>query len=68
MSEPEYWQDLVDITSYSPSIYFERITFIGDSVMLGALTNVGNDGVEEAFLEGISTISEQVTVLSLIHI
>ena len=61
-SEPEYWQDLVDITSYSPSIYFERITFIGDSVMLGALTNVGNDGVEEAFLQGISTISEQVTV------
>ena len=62
MSEPEYWQDLVDITSYSPSIYFERITFIGDSVMLGALTNVANDGVEEAFLQGISTISEQVTV------
>ena len=30
--------------------------------MLGALTNVGNDGVEEAFLEGISAISEQVTV------
>ena len=62
MSEPEYWQDLVDITSYSPSVYFERITFIGDSVMLGALTNVANDGVEEAFLQGISTISEQVTV------
>ena len=61
-SEPEYWQDLLNITSYSPSIYFERITFIGDSVMLGALTNVGNDGVEEAFLLGISTISEQVTV------
>ena len=61
-SEPEYWQDLLNITSYSPSIYFERITFIGDSVMLGALTNVGNDGVEEAFLQGISTISEQVTV------
>ena len=62
VANPEVWQELMDITSYAVSIYFDRITFIGDSVMLGALTDVGNDGVEEAFRQDISTISDQVTV------
>ena len=62
VGNPEVWQELMNITSYAVSIHFDRITFIGDSVMLGALTDVGNDGVEEAFLQDISTISDQVTV------
>ncbi len=62
VANPEVWQELMNITSYAVSIYFDRITFIGDSVMLGALTDVGNDGVEEAFRQDISTISDQVTV------
>ena len=62
VANPEEWQELMNITSYTVSIYFDRITFIGDSVMLGALTDVGNDGVEEAFLQDISSISDQVTV------
>ena len=62
VGNPEVWQELMNITSYAVSIYFDRITFIGDSVMLGALTDVGNDGVEEVFLQDISTISDQVTV------
>ena len=62
VGNPEVWQELMNITSYAVSIYFDRITFIGDSVMLGALSDVGNDGVEEVFLQDISTISDQVTV------
>ena len=62
VGNPEVWQELMNITSYAVSIHFDRITFIGDSVMLGALTDVGNDGVEEVFLQDISTISDQVTV------
>ena len=61
-SNPELWAELIDITSYTVPIYYERITFIGDSVMLGAITNVGNEGVEEAFQADISTIAENVTV------
>tara|TARA_B100001778_G_scaffold187661_1_gene154524 strand:- start:686 stop:2794 length:2109 start_codon:yes stop_codon:yes gene_type:complete len=62
VANPEVWQELMNIPSYAVSIYFDHITFIGDSVMLGALTDVGNGGVEEAFLQDISTISDQVTV------
>jgi len=61
-ANPEDWQALMNITSYAVPISFDRITFIGDSVMLGALTDVGNDGVEEAFFKDISTISDQITV------
>jgi hypothetical protein len=62
IDNPSLWQDLENITTYTVPIYFDRITFIGDSVMLGALTNVGNDGVEETFREDIATISSQATV------
>ena len=62
IDNPSLWQDLENITTYTVPIYFDRITFIGDSVMLGALTNVGNEGVEEAFREDIATISNKVTV------
>ena len=62
IGSPDIWRDLENIVTYTVPIYFDRITFIGDSVMLGALTDIGNDGVEEAFLQDISTIAEQVTV------
>jgi hypothetical protein len=62
IDNPSRWQDLKNIVTYTIPIYFHRITFIGDSVMLGALTNIGNEGVEEAFREDIATISNQVTV------
>ncbi len=59
---PEFWQEFYDIASYVPPIYFKRVTFIGDSVMEGALTNITNEGVEEAFRQDMSSIAVDVTV------
>ena len=43
-------------------IYYSRVTFLGDSVMKGALTNASIEGLDDIFDERISTLSENVNV------
>jgi hypothetical protein len=43
-------------------IFYSRITFLGDSVMKGALTNASIEGLDDIFAERLSTLAEYVNV------
>ena len=57
------WSELLHLV-VAPDfpVFYNRITFLGDSIMKGALTNASIRDLDTIFLERISVISENVTL------
>ena len=58
-----YWAQLLELV-VAPEfpVFYDRITFLGDSIMKGALTNASIKDLDTIFSERISALTDNVTV------
>ena len=57
------WSELLELV-VAPEfpVFYDRITFLGDSIMKGALTNASIRDLDTIFVERISALTDNVTV------
>ena len=62
VNEP-FWSELLELV-VAPDfpVFYDRITFLGDSIMKGALTNASIKDLDTIFSERISALTDNVTV------